>query len=155
MIEIERKFLVKSLDFISKSYKKTKITQGYLNSDPNRTVRIRLKESLAYLTVKGKSNATGTSRFEWEKEIDPKEANQLLCLCEDFIIDKTRYLVKAGEHTFEIDIFHGDNEGLILVEIELTSEEETFSTPEWLGEEVTGDIRYYNSYIAKKPFKNW
>ncbi|MEC4112749.1 CYTH domain-containing protein [Myroides pelagicus] len=155
MIEIERKFLVKSNDFISKSYKKSKITQGYLNSNSNRTVRVRIKGNHGYITVKGKSNLAGTSRFEWEKEIDINEVEQLIHLCEDFVIDKTRYLVDFKGHTFEVDIFHGNNEGLILAEIELTNENETFDQPDWLGQEVTGDIRYYNSYIAKNPFKNW
>ena len=155
MIEIERKFLVNTLEFIDQSHKSNKITQGYLNSHPERTVRIRLKDEQAFITIKGKSNESGTSRLEWEKQIDYTEANQLINLCEDYVISKTRYLVTSGEHTFEIDIFHGDNEGLILAEIELTSEDEQFSKPSWLGQEVTGDLRYYNSYIANNPYKNW
>ncbi|MCC9042022.1 CYTH domain-containing protein [Myroides sp. M-43] len=155
MIEIERKFLVNSLDFIKQSYKHHKITQGYLNSHPERTVRIRLKDELAFITIKGKSNDTGTSRLEWEKQIDFNEANQLINLCEDYVISKTRYLIKSGIHTFEVDVFHGDNEGLILAEIELSSETEAYNKSNWLGEEVTGDIKYYNSYIANNPFKNW
>ncbi|MTG97566.1 CYTH domain-containing protein [Myroides sp. BIT-d1] len=155
MIEIERKFLVKSEKFISKSFKKTQITQGYLNSDSNRTVRVRLKDHQAYITVKGKSNEAGTKRFEWEKEINYEEAVQLLKLCEDYIIDKTRYLVEYEGHLFEVDIFHGNNEGLIIAEIELTTENEKFEKPDWLGVEVTGDIRYYNSYISNTPFKQW
>ncbi|MDM1345666.1 CYTH domain-containing protein [Myroides marinus] len=155
MIEIERKFLVNTLEFIDQSHKSNKITQGYLNSHPERTVRIRLKDEQAFITIKGKSNESGTSRLEWEKQIDYTEANQLINLCEDYVISKTRYLVTLGEHTFEVDIFHGDNEGLILAEIELTSENEQFSKPSWLGQEVTGDLRYYNSYIANNPYKNW
>jgi CYTH domain-containing protein len=155
MIEIERKFLVNTLEFIDQSHKSNKITQGYLNSHPERTVRIRLKDEQAFITIKGKSNESGTSRLEWEKQIDYTEANQLINLCEDYVISKTRYLVTLGEHTFEVDVFHGDNEGLILAEIELTSEDEQFSKPSWLGQEVTGDLRYYNSYIANNPYKNW
>ncbi|MDM1359871.1 CYTH domain-containing protein [Myroides marinus] len=155
MIEIERKFLVNTLEFIDQSHKSNKITQGYLNSHPERTVRIRLKDEQAFITIKGKSNESGTSRLEWEKQIDYTEANQLINLCEDYVISKTRYLVTFGEHTFEVDVFHGDNEGLILAEIELTSEDEQFSKPSWLGQEVTGDLRYYNSYIANNPYKNW
>ncbi|KUF45277.1 CYTH domain-containing protein [Myroides marinus] len=155
MIEIERKFLVNTLEFIDQSHKSNKITQGYLNSHPERTVRIRLKDEQAFITIKGKSNESGTSRLEWEKQIDYTEANQLINLCEDYVISKTRYLVTSGEHTFEVDVFHGDNEGLILAEIELTSEDEQFSKPSWLGQEVTGDLRYYNSYIANNPYKNW
>ncbi|MDM1367675.1 CYTH domain-containing protein [Myroides marinus] len=155
MIEIERKFLVNTLEFIDQSHKSNKITQGYLNSHPERTVRIRLKDEQAFITIKGKSNESGTSRLEWEKQIDYTEANQLINLCEDYVISKTRYLVTSGEHTFEVDVFHGDNEGLILAEIELTSEDEQFRKPSWLGQEVTGDLRYYNSYIANNPYKNW
>lgn len=155
MIEIERKFLVNSDIFVTKSFKKTKITQGYLNSDSNRTVRVRLKDDLAYITIKGKSNKSGTMRFEWEKEIDYTEAIELMKLCEDYIIDKTRYLVAHDGHTFEVDIFHGDNDGLIVAEIELKDEHEHFNKPDWLGEEVTGDIRYYNSYISNTPYKTW
>ncbi|AJA68190.1 CYTH domain-containing protein [Myroides odoratimimus] len=155
MIEIERKFLVNSLEFIEQSFKSNKITQGYLNSHPERTVRIRLKDTNAYITIKGKSNDAGTSRLEWEKEINYDEANQLIALCEDFVISKTRYLIQVGKHTYEVDIFHGDNEGLILAEIELTAENEQFDKPIWLGEEVTGDLKYYNSYIANHPYKKW
>ncbi|MGL4581874.1 MAG: CYTH domain-containing protein [Flavobacterium sp.] len=155
MIEIERKFLVNSLDFIEQSYKFNKITQGYLNSHPERTVRIRLKDELAFITIKGKSNEAGTSRLEWEKQIDFNEADQLINLCEDYVISKTRYLIKSGIHTFEVDVFHGDNEGLILAEIELSTENEVYDKPNWLGKEVTGDLKYYNSYIANNPFKNW
>lgn len=155
MIEIERKFLVNTLEFIDQSHKSNKITQGYLNSHPERTVRIRLKDEQAYITIKGKSNESGTSRLEWEKQIDFAEANQLINLCEDYVISKTRYLITSGNHTFEVDIFHGENEGLILAEIELSSEDEHFDKPNWLGKEVTGDTRYYNSYIANNPYKNW
>lgn len=155
MLEIERKFLVLSDDFKSEAYISTRIAQGYLNSDPERTVRIRVKGNKGYITVKGKGNVTGTTRMEWEKEIDVNEAGQLLTLCEKGIIDKTRYEVKAGWHTFEVDEFYGDNQRLVIAEIELNSEDEVFSKPAWLGQEVTGDERYYNAYLSKNPFSTW
>jgi|TARA_B110000967_G_scaffold27061_1_gene24787 CYTH domain-containing protein len=154
-LEIERKFLVKNEDFKNEFYKKTVIKQGYLNSDKSRTVRIRITDEAAFLTVKGKSNKTGTTRFEWEKEIDKAEGEQLLLLCENTIIDKTRFYVKNEHHIFEVDEFYGDNQGLIVAEIELISEHESFKKPTWLGEEVTGKEKYYNSRLNKNPFKNW
>lgn len=153
--EIERKFLVKNLDFINDSYANNRIEQGYLNSHKERAVRVRIKNQQGYLTIKGVSNASGTSRFEWEKEISVNEAQQLLNLCEPGVISKTRYLVKANQHTYEIDVFDGDNKGLIVAEIELNTENETFEKPEWLGEEVTGQTKYYNSQLSKNPFTNW
>lgn len=153
-VEIERKFLVKG-DYKTAAYDSSHVIQGYLSSVPERNVRVRLRDDKGYLTVKGKSNAAGISRFEWEKEISGKEAEELLRLCEPGKIDKTRYLVKAGPHTFEVDEFHGENEGLTLAEIELDSEDENFEHPQWLGKEVTGDKRYYNSYLTKHPFRTW
>ena len=154
-LEIERKFLVKNDDFKKVYYQKTAIKQGYLNSDKNRTVRIRITDDKAFITIKGKSNKTGTTRFEWEKEIGISEAEQLLVLCEPSIIDKTRFLVKSEQHVFEVDEFYGDNNGLVVAEIELNSEYESFKKPTWLGKEVTGDLKYYNSSLSKIPFKNW
>jgi CYTH domain-containing protein len=154
-IEIERKFLVKNNDFQNQSFQKKIIKQGYLNSDKNRTVRIRISDKKAFITIKGKSNDAGTTRFEWEKEIKLKEAENLLLLCEPAIIEKTRYLVKVDQHIFEVDEFYGDNKGLIIAEVELNSETEKFEKPNWLAKEVTGDVRYYNSSISKYPFKNW
>jgi len=154
-VEIERKFLVKNNDFKSESYSKKHIKQGYLNSDKNRTVRIRIANEKAFITIKGKSNSTGTTRFEWEKEIKKEEAESLLLLCEPSIIEKTRYLVKVGHHVFEVDEFYGDNEGLVIAEVELNDETEKFTKPGWLKEEVTGDKRFYNSSISKTPFKDW
>ena len=155
MIEIERKFLVTSdafkRDFVRKNY----IAQGYLNSTPERTVRVRIKSETGYLTIKGKSNETGLSRFEWEKEIALAEAKALLQLCEKRIIEKNRYEVKVGEHLFEVDEFFGENEGLLIAEVELQSESENFEKPNWLGKEVTQDQRYYNSNLSKNPFLNW
>lgn len=155
MIEIERKFLVTSEAFKAASFTQNRITQGYLSSVPERTVRVRIKGERGFLTIKGISNESGLSRFEWEKEIPISEAKELLKLCEKGVIDKTRFEVKSGNHIFEIDEFYGENEGLILAEIELNSETESFEKPKWLGEEVTNDKRYYNSYLSKNPFKNW
>jgi CYTH domain-containing protein len=154
-LEIERKFLVKNNDFKKEFYQKKQLKQGYLNSDKNRTVRVRISDNNAFLTIKGKSNSTGTTRFEWEKEIDKTEAEQLFFLCEPSIIDKTRFYVKSENHIFEVDEFYGDNEDLIVAEIELSSENDSFKKPLWLGEEVTGDKRYYNSSLSKISFKEW
>ena len=155
MVEIERKFLVKNEDFKAEFYQKNRITQGFLNTDPLRTVRIRIKDETAFLTVKGKNNEAGLSRFEWEKEIDKTEAESLLKLCEPGMIDKTRFLVKSDSHIFEVDEFYGENEGLIVAEVELASETENFEKPKWLGQEVTGDPKYYNSQLSKNPYKSW
>jgi len=155
MLEIERKFLVNSNAFKDKAFKKTRIIQGFLNTHKERTVRVRLKGEKGFLTVKGKSTKDGLERFEWEKEIDDSEAKSLLELCEKGIIDKIRYEVKSENHTFEIDEFSGDNKGLVIAEVELNSSEEKFIKPNWLGEEVTGDVKYYNSQLSKKPYKTW
>lgn len=152
--EIERKFLVKG-EFKQQSSKATRITQGYLSSVPERTVRVRIKGDKGFITIKGIGSASGASRYEWEKEIPVSEVEQLLLICEPGVIDKTRYLVKSGDHTFEVDEFYGENEGLVVAEIELSSEGEAFIRPEWLGMEVTGETKYYNSMLMKKPFKSW
>jgi CYTH domain-containing protein len=152
--EIERKFLVKG-EYKTHAMRSSRIVQGYLSSVTGRTVRIRIRGEKGYITVKGKSNESGLSRYEWEKEIPLNEAEELLLLCEPGAIEKTRYEIQAGKHIFEVDEFYGDNEGLTLAEIELESEDESYEKPEWLGEEVTGDRRYYNSSLTKHPFKNW
>jgi CYTH domain-containing protein len=154
-IEIERKFLVKNLLFKSESTRSYSIEQGFLNSDKNRVVRVRLKDQKGFLTIKGKSNKSGLSRFEWEKEIDFIEAKNLLLLCEKNIIQKERFEVLSGNHCFEIDVFSGENQGLIIAEVELNSEEEDYNKPSWLGAEVTGDIKYYNSELSKNPYSSW
>lgn len=155
MIEIERKFLVVSDDYKKEAFKSTQISQGFLNRDKERTVRVRLKGDKGYLTIKGKSSSDGTSRFEWEKEISKSDAEALMLLCEEGIIKKKRFEVKVGKHIFEIDEFYGDNLGLVIVEVELTSENERFISPAWLGEEVTGEIKYYNSQLSKNPYSKW
>jgi adenylate cyclase len=152
--EIERKFLVKD-DFKHLASKSTRITQGYLSSVPERTVRVRIKGEKGFITIKGIGNSAGASRYEWEKEIPVEEANELLQICEAGVIDKTRFLVKSENHTFEVDEFYGENEGLIVAEVELSDENENFLRPNWLGEEVTGNVNYYNSMLMKNPFKYW
>jgi len=152
--EIERKFLVKG-DFKPFVTKETRIIQGYLSSVPERTVRVRTKGEKGFLTIKGIGNESGASRFEWETEIPTDEAKSLLAICEPGVIDKTRFLVTVGKHTYEVDEFYGENDGLTVAEIELESEDEAFDKPEWLGEEVTGDVKYYNSMLMKNPYKNW
>lgn len=155
MIEIERKFLVTSLDFKKEAFKKTRIIQGFLNTDKARTVRIRLKEDHGFITVKGLSDDEGLIRFEWEKEISKHEAEALLNLCEPGVIDKIRYDINVENHLFEVDVFSGDNEGLIIAEVELKSKKEIFKRPHWIGEEVTGSTKYYNAQLSKKPYKTW
>ncbi len=155
MIEIERKFLVLSDIYKLEAHNSINIEQGYLNSDPARTVRVRIKGKKGYLTIKGIGSESGMSRFEWEKEIQVDEAKMLMNLCESVIIQKTRFEVTVGNHLFEIDDFYGDNQGLVVAEIELNSEEELFEKPNWLGEEVTNDQKYYNSQLSQNPFKNW
>ena len=153
-IEIERKFLVKG-NYKQEAYRAIRITQGYLSSVPERSVRVRIKGNKGFITIKGIGNTDGVSRYEWEKEIPLEEAKEILLICEPGIIEKTRYLIKAGEYTFEVDEFHGDNEGLVIAEVELPDENADFERPEWLGKEVTGDSRYYNVMLVKHPFKNW
>ncbi len=155
MIEIERKFLVLSDDYKKEAFKSTEIIQGFLNTHKERTVRVRVKGEKGILTVKGESSSDGTSRFEWETEISRSDAEALLELCEPGIIKKIRYEVKDGHHVFEIDEFQDDNQGLVIAEIELNDAHESFEKPQWLGKEVTGDLRYYNSQLSKCPYKQW
>lgn len=155
MIEIERKFLVLSNAFINEAFTIKRIVQGYISSVPERTVRVRIKEDKGYLTIKGESTNNGTTRMEWEREISLADAEALLSICENGIIDKIRHEVKVGNHLYEVDVFSGENEGLIMAEIELEAENEIFEKPYWLGQEVTNDERFYNAYLSKKPFKTW
>jgi adenylate cyclase len=152
--EIERKFLIAG-DFRSDITQSIPIKQGYLCSNPAKTVRVRVKGDRAFLTIKGSSNSSGLSRYEWEKEISVAEAEELLLLCEREIIEKTRHLIPFHSFLYEVDEFSGANQGLILSEIELPTEEALFEKPLWLGQEVTGDIRFYNSYLSKNPFSTW
>lgn len=153
--EIEKKFLVTTDDFKKQASKETRITQGYLSSVPERTVRVRIKGKSGFITIKGIGNDSGASRYEWEKEIPVSEVEELLKICEPGVIDKTRYEVKAGKHTFEIDEFYGENQGLIVAEVELENENDSFEKPTWLGTEVTGDVKYYNSMLMKNPYTKW
>jgi adenylate cyclase len=153
-IEIERKFLVLP-GFRERIARSTRITQGYLSSVPERTVRVRICGDQGYLTIKGASDGAGATRSEWEWELALDDARELLQLCEPGVIDKTRHLVPVDNLEFEVDEFHGDNEGLIVAELELANEGEAFARPEWLGEEVTGEARYYNSMLSRNPFSSW
>lgn len=155
MVEIERKFLVLSDAYKQEASAKNHIAQGYLNSNPERTVRIRIKGESGFLTIKGKGNATGTTRLEWETELPLFEAKPLMALCEKGLIDKIRYEIPVGNHVFEVDEFCGENEGLVVAEVELKNENEPFKKPAWLGKEVTNDERYYNAYLSNNPYKTW
>ena len=153
--EIERKFLVKDGRYKEQSFAHSRIRQGYICSGHGRTVRVRIRDTRGYLTIKGPSTNGGLSRYEFEKEITLDEAENLMQLCEPGVIEKTRYLVKSGIHTFEVDEFYGENEGLVMAEVELSSEDEPYEKPDFIGEEVTGDRRYYNSYLRSNPFSLW
>ena len=149
MLEIERKFLVVDDSYKQLSYGSFHIVQGYICSERGRTVRVRIRDERAYLTIKGPSENGGLSRYEFEREIPLEDGKQMMQLCEPGIIDKTRWLVKSGNHTFEVDEFHGANEGLVVAEVELAYEDEPFKKPDFIGKEVTGDRRYYNSQLRK------
>jgi adenylate cyclase len=152
--EIERKFLVAG-DFRPFVTKSIRIRQGYLSVDPERTVRVRVKGEKGYITVKGLSSGGRFSRFEWEREIPVGEAEELLGLCRPGLIEKVRHLAPAGKHVFEVDEFFGANAGLFVAEIELSSEDEEFERPAWLGAEVTGEERYYNAGLSGRPYGEW
>lgn len=153
--EIERKFLVEGDAYRTQAFAHSRIMQGYISSQHGRTVRVRLRDDKGYLTIKGPSDAAGMSRYEWEKEIPADEARQLMTLCEPGLIDKIRYLVRSGQHVFEVDEFYGDNAGLVMAEVELAREDEPYVKPDFIGQEVTGDVRYYNSYLKANPFTQW
>ncbi len=152
MIEIERKFLITETSFLKK-LTGTNYTQGYLSTDPHKTVRVRIAGRTGFLTIKGKTQ--NISRTEFEYEIPLNDAQELIKLCDKPIIEKTRYLVTVDQHIWEVDIFEGENKGLIIAEIELKSENEKFTSPDWLGKEVSSDKRYYNSLLIKKPYSTW
>lgn len=153
--EIERKFLVKSDAYKIASFHNSRITQGYITNSPTATVRIRIREDKGFITIKGKSNESGTTREEWEKEISLEDAKGLMQLCTVGMIDKIRYQVKVKDYMYEVDEFFGDNEGLIIAEVELKHEDEDIEKPDWIGKEVTGDAKYYNAMLVKHPFCNW
>lgn len=154
-IEIERKFLVKNSSFIKDAFKVSFIKQGFLNSHKNRVVRVRTIGDKGFITIKGLTTNFGTTRKEWEYEIDIQDAEDLLLICESTIIEKTRYFVKQDSFIFEIDVFKKENKGLILAEIELISENQKFKKPKWLGKEVTGNKKYFNAYISLYPYNSW
>lgn len=153
--EIERKFLVKDSSYKDMAVSSSRIIQGYICSERGRTVRVRIRDNKGFLTIKGASADNGLSRYEWEHEISVDEARELMKLCQPGMIDKTRYLVKFGKHIFEVDEFYGENEGLVVAEVELATVDEKHEVPPFLGEEVTGQVKYYNSFLMKCPFKTW
>ena len=154
-LEIERKFLVRNSDYKRQAFSSSRIQQGYICSGHGRTVRVRVRDDRGYLTIKGPSDKEGVVRYEFEKEITLEEARELMKLCEPGRVDKTRYLVKSGSHTFEVDEFYGENEGLVMAEVELQRADEPFEKPDFIGEEVTGDHRYTNAHLSKHPFQSW
>lgn len=153
-VEIERKFLVTG-DFMSVVERSERIVQGYLCTAPHKTVRVRIRGEKAFLTIKGASDAAGVSRSEFEYEIPVADAEELLPLCEPGVIAKVRHLVPYEGYTWEVDVFQGSNEGLIVAEIELPDEDASFELPDWIGEEVTGDKRYYNAMLSQRPYADW
>lgn len=154
-VEIERKFLVEGTEYREMAYSSDRIVQGYICRQDGNSVRVRIRDGRGYLTIKGPSLDGGLSRYEWEREISLSEAEDLLLLCRDAKIDKRRYLVKCGNHTYEVDEFYGDNEGLVVAEIELSDKDEHFERPPFLGREVTGEARYYNGHLTRFPYKDW
>jgi adenylate cyclase len=154
-LEIERKFLVLSDVYRALATRKERLVQGYLSRVPERTVRIRIQGERGFITIKGLSSEDGVSRYEWEKAIPLKEAQTLLALCEPGVIDKVRYWIPQGPHIYEVDEFRAENLGLVVAEIELGAVDESFERPDWLGEEVTGDSKYYNSALIEQPFSSW
>ena len=154
-MEIERKFLVKNNSFVEEAFRKRRIVQGYICSEPERSVRVRICDNEAFLTIKSASIGRGWSRYEFEQPVPMNDANELIKLCGPGLIDKTRYEVKSGVHTWEIDVFHGENEGLVVAEIELASEDESFETPDWIEREVSGKSEYYNMMLVKNPYSKW
>jgi adenylate cyclase len=145
-IEIERKFLVKG-EFSHLATREIRIIQAYLSRDPDKTIRLRIANDEGFLTIKGRTAMNSIARNEWEFPVSLTDANELMKVCIPGRILKTRYLVPSGSHTFEVDVFHGNNEGLVIAELELSSDDEQFYKPDWLGEEVTGRVEYYNSNL--------
>ena len=154
-IEIERKFIVVNDSYKALAYRSDRIAQGYICREGGNSARVRVRGDKGYITIKGPSLDGGLSRYEWEREIPASEALELLKICHGAIIDKIRHLVRCGEHIFEVDEFFGDNEGLVIAEVELNHPDEQFEKPDFIGEEVTGDKRYYNSRLTRFPYKSW
>ncbi len=154
-IEIEKKFLVTNDNYRKQAYKTDLIIQGYICRQNGNSARVRIRGNKGYLTIKGPSLDGGISRYEWEREISLTEADELLKLCDNAKIEKKRYLVECGAHTYEIDEFFGDNAGLVVAEIELKDKDEPFEKPDFLGREITGEARYYNSHLTQFPYKEW
>ena len=154
-LEIERKFLVLDDSYKNLATSSSHIKQGYIYSGKGKTIRVRIRDERGYLTIKGPSDKAGLCRYEWEKEVDLHDAEELMRLCEPGIIDETRYIIPSGKHTFEVDEFFGENQGLVMAEVELVSEEEPFEKPPFIGKEVTGDRRYYNSHLRENPYSRW
>ena len=154
-LEIERKFLVLDDSYKNLATSSSHIKQGYIYSGKGKTIRVRIRDERGYLTIKVPSDKAGLCRYEWEKEVDLHDAEELMRLCEPGIIDKTRYIIPSGKHTFEVDEFFGENQGLVMAEVELVSEEEPFEKPPFIGKEVTGDRRYYNSHLRENPYSRW
>lgn len=152
--EIERKFLV-SGEFKSHAFASYSMQQGYLLVADLDVVRVRIRDKKAFLTIKKSIPGNSLKRHEWEYEIPVSDAEEMLQTCKQNVIEKTRYLVRVGNHVFEVDEFKGNNKGLFLAEVELQTENESFEKPEWLGTEVTGNERYYNSYLSTHPYKEW
>lgn len=151
-LEIERKFLVRGLSMLD-GHAGVRLAQGYLGFDPDRTVRVRVAEDGAWLTIKGRGQ--GIRRAEFEYAIPIEEARQLLELCTGSVVDKTRYRIPHAGHLWEVDVFHGDNEGLVVAEVELGSEDEVVELPDWIGGEVSADPRYLNARLAREPYRDW
>ena len=154
-MEIERKFLVRGDDYKRRAHKSFRIKQGYICSEKGRTVRVRTRDNQAFLTIKGPSRKDGFARYEFEVEIPLEDAHEMMELCMPGRVNKDRYLIKSGKHTIEVDEFFGDNEGLVMAEIELESEDEPYEKPDFLGREVTGNYHYYNKYMLRRPYKLW
>lgn len=154
-MEIERKFLVSSDSYKRQAVSHSRIKQGYICSGHGRTVRVRLRDHCAFLTIKGPSLDGGLSRYEFEQEIPFEDGEKMMSLCQEGLIDKTRWLVRSGDHTFEVDEFHGDNEGLVVAEVELRNRDEQPIIPHFIGKEVTGDRRYYNAQLCVNPYCRW
>lgn len=152
--EIERKFLVVG-EFKHLAHNRTHIEQGYFLTEPGKTVRIRIRDDKAYLTIKGPSDKAGLARYEFETEVSIEDGRELMKLCMPGKVQKDRWLIENGKHTIEVDEFFGDNEGLVMAEIELSDENEEYVKPAFLGKEVTGDKRFYNKYMLRRPYKLW